>query len=183
MALTPLTGSAPYCTPAQFVELFDVRLAGDYLSDTGQRLPPPDVLASTILSALLKTASGRLESQLVRGGRYTPDDLNALTGNGVQFLRQVVAGLTAFYLWMRRPTKFQKDDMPGIAKIAMEDVEMLGNGLEILPFTQAAQAGRINHHVTTAQELTDRGLCEIGARRFFGQRNDGSGLQRNRSSY
>jgi len=183
VAQTPLSGAAAYCTAAQFVEFFDVRTAGDYLSDTGQRLPPPDVIASTILATLLKTASGRMESQLVRGGRYTPDDLNALTNNGVAFLRQLVAGLTAFYLWMRRPTKFMKDDMPGISKIALEDVDMLGNGLEILPFSEAAKAGRINHHVTTAAEVNDRGLAEVGARRFFGRRNDQSGLQRPRSSY
>src|SRR4051812_24968628 len=109
MAFTPLTGATPYCSTTQFVELYDVRQAGDYLSDTGQRLPPPDVITSTTLLSILELASGHLESQLVRGGRYYPEDLYALTNNGAHFLRGVVAGLAAYYLWQRRPTKFARD--------------------------------------------------------------------------
>src|SRR5262252_940921 len=103
MPLTNISGPVAYCTPQQMVNRYDVRTIGQYLSDDGVKLTPDEVKASPILEELLMEASGELEGALLRGGRYTPADLGALTGNGLEMLAGLVAGYCMFLVWDRRP--------------------------------------------------------------------------------
>jgi len=161
MPLTPASSASAYCTAEEFLERFDVRWVGDLLSDTGQKLTPPDVKTSTLLTSLLKEASGDVEAACFAGKRYDKDDLAALTGNSVQMLRGIVAGLTAFYLWERRPER--RGEMPKRCEIALQKLQALRNGDRIFAFTESAEAGKDSPVVLPATTLVSR------TTRYFGQ--------------
>jgi hypothetical protein len=172
MALTSISGPVAYCTPQQMVHRYDARTIGQYLSDDGIKLTVDEVLASPILSELLQEASGELETALLRGGRYTPADLGNLTGNGLEMLAGMVAGYAMFLIWDRRPGRFSDHQLPLRAQIAVDKFQDLATGHRILPFQEAADAGRIHHEVEAARKVFDRRLCAVIAIRSFGLRGN-----------
>lgn len=172
MPLTSISGPAAYCTPEQMVTRYDTRTIGQYLSDDGVKLTADQVQASPILRSLLQEASGELEAALLRGGRYTAQDLGNLTNNGLEMLAGLVAGYAMFLIWDRRPGRFVDHQLPLRAQIAVDKLDKLATGERILPFQEAADAGRIHHEVEAAQRVYDRRLAPVIAQRFFGIRGN-----------
>jgi hypothetical protein len=172
MALTPISGPAPYCTPTQLLRRYDFRSVGQYLADDGVKMTQDEVLASPILADLLREASGHLESALLRSGRYTPADLGALTNNGLEMVAGLVAGYTMFLVWARRPSRFLNDQLPLQAQLAMDKLQELATGHRVLPFQEAADAGRIHHDVEQPPVVFRRRLAAVIARPLFGLRGN-----------
>lgn len=182
MAKTPISGADPYCTVDQFLAQFDVRTAGDYLSDTGVRLTSAEVQTDANLALLLRRASGMFEAALLRGNRYTPADIaaaqatNSGDGNNTsEYVAMIVGGLAAYLLYQRRPARFSNDEAPGVAQLAMQAIEALASGEAILGFQEAADAGLTQHHVETATDVEHRNGTTYQAGRYFGRRSNRSG--------
>lgn len=158
---TPVSNTNPYCSAAQFLEHYDARPVGDYLSDTTGRLSPDEILTSPKLEALLKKASGLIESALLAGRRYRPDDLLALTGNSATFLVGLTADLTMWLLLNRRPNRV--GPVPTQCQLALETLEQLRGGERILGLESQVAAGETIDNVTPPDTLlTNR------AHRHFG---------------
>jgi len=172
MPLTPISGNSSYCTAAQFLQRYDWRTVGDYLSDQNQRITRPDQINNTILADLLSEASGEFEIRLMRGGRYAPGDIQSLQGNALQLVAGIVAGWTMFLIWSRRPGRFADHRLPLGAELALQKMEQLGTGELILPFQETADAGRISHYVENAQDVANRNGIIVQSRRLVGQRGD-----------
>lgn len=178
---TPISGPIPYCSPAQFLERYDVRTVGQLLSDTDVALSQTDVLQSTILNDLLMEASGWVESAALVANRYSPNDLYALatdpsalpgTGNSARMLAGIVAGITMFFLWDRRPTKYLEMGLPLRSEMAIEMLDRLRKGEAIFGIQEVANAGNPDPKFITPEQINTRNFSSNQARRFFGNRAD-----------
>ncbi len=173
MPQTPLTTATPYLTATQLFNYCDLRTLGDWLSDTGNRLggtdPDPTLIAaSPVLAELLMAASGELETVALVGGRYTPDDLAALTGAGAAKLREVVAGLVLRRIFRRRPMK--APPRLEVVEDAEQWMDALSQGARIFSTQEAADAGIPETPIDSPDDARARMLSSTIARRFFGRR-------------
>lgn len=141
MPATPATTASPYCTAFQAMQYHDYEQIADLLRDGDDARPSRGgAMASAIFAQMLLAASGELESACLRGQRYTPEDLNALTGAGAAFLQKTVADLAFWRLMQRRqPASADPERVPG-AKQAMESLEALKSGERIFPFLETQLA-------------------------------------------
>jgi phage gp36-like protein len=121
----------------------------------------------TIAQALL-TASGQVESWCLRGERYAPTDLAALTGASQAMLIELVADL-AFYRLGKRRWKDPVKECPGY-KEAMETLKALGEGTAIFSFQESAEAGNMQSFDLKYNSQGQRQRITDKARPFFGRR-------------
>ena len=154
--LTPASGDAPYCTPAEFLAFRDANQVGGLVSDAGVQVTYAGLLAHPTLLAHLAAASGDLEMACVQGARYSPADLAALTGNGRAALAKLVGALACGSLLARRNVPAAQ--VPAEVLAARETLEKLANGELVLPFLQVEQAGNPRNRFRSALELLNAGL-------------------------
>ncbi len=96
---TPLSSSTPYCDGDTFVVFHDWRNAADLLVDDDTRLADQaTVAADSTLGTLLLAASGEIEAALLTNGKYTPTDLQTLTGASQCYLQKLTADLAFWRL-------------------------------------------------------------------------------------
>lgn len=158
---TPISNTNPYCSTTQFLDHYDARPVGDYLSDTTSRLSRDEIIASTVLLKLLKKSSGLIESALMAGGRYTPEDLLALTGDSLAYLEGLTADLTMWMVLNRRPNRV--GEIPKQCQMAIDMLERLRGGERILGLQAQIAAGE-----TVDNAIPPDTLLTVRGSRFFG---------------
>ncbi len=170
MPLTPNTSATAYLPVTECVKRVDQRTVGDWCSDNGTRVTPSELLTDPNLAAALLSASGMLESAILKAERYEPDDIAALIATpsaGQAYIYEVLTRLTEGLLWQRRPSIAP---YPPLFDWAMDQLEQLGNGSKILPFAETQDAGLPAHHVDVEADVQGRRLVVTQARRFYGRR-------------
>ncbi len=169
MAKTPLTNATSYLSPADFLKRKDARVIGDLVGDAGSRVSAAALLTDPNVLAALGDASGEVESMCLLGGRYTPADLAALTGNAQGFLSKLVAELAFCQLWTRRyPDKERADT----CQWAQDTLERLADGEQMFGFQETADAGTVLSVVEDMDDVQTRNLVTSQAGRFFGRRSN-----------
>ena len=138
MALTPESGSQPYCTPARFLQFYDHRQVGQLVRDDDGEATAAELLTDGALAAALAAASGDVETATMAGRRFAVADLQALAGNGAARLAQIVADLAYGRLLRRRGVA---DSPPPQVAEAEDALDALRSGQRILPFAESADAG------------------------------------------
>ena len=169
--MTPISGAEPYCDAATALQYHDWRQWADLCSDSDSRGNTTTIVDSGAadgakLLQLLRSASGEVEEWCLKGGRYAPTDLAALTGNSQARLQELVADL-AFW----RATKRRWPDASHSKVAGAEDAEKalvrLGSGETIFGLIEAIEAS--NPSVTTLDPGDDRRTVRA-ASRMFGNR-------------
>jgi hypothetical protein len=150
MPQTSISGLNPYATPNDMIARFDVRLQGWLVRDDNGQSTSIDLQTDPNLRSALATASGIVEMACVAGQRYTPQDLAALTGNGAEFLKDMVCSIAADRLYHRR---FPDAAALPEAQEAQQWLKALGSGMGILPFAEAAAAGIAYDSFYTQEEI------------------------------
>lgn len=178
MAKTVSSSDAAFCTAEQFLDFFDWNTVAQLLTDKAQGgtitlKTRTEVLASTVLERLLKARSGMVEAAALKGERYTTADLEALQDddtNGGELLARIIADLTMFDLYNRRPDR--RAEMPESCKMAHQFLDLLADGQMIFGFEETAEAGHMDQQETTDAEIRTRNGMVNQARRYFGKRAD-----------
>lgn len=174
MAQTPVSGDSAYITAAELLLFVDYRTLSDLCTDTdGPRPLKTDFSDATTdlgakTQAILKAASGYVEMACLNGGRYTPDDLAALTGNQAQALKKLVANLALWDFYTRRPDTTMPE--PPQAVEANRILDAVAAGEKIFGTQQAMDAGRLELTVETPIDVENRNLVTFQAERMFGRR-------------
>jgi hypothetical protein len=158
---------------------YDARTVGQLLSDEDKPVALADVLISDELFTLLMDASGEVESACVVGNRYVIDpttvpptnDLAALTGASQQRLKRLVCDICMFYLWTRRPLRDPKP-LPAPVEMAYAYLDKLRSGEALFGLKENINASLIQDYLETAQDVQDRYLTAVIARRMFGTRGN-----------
>lgn len=170
---TVLTSSTSYCSVAEFLKRVDVRTVGDLASDDTTRVEASALTTNEKVLTALEDASGEVESAALLGERYTPDDLNALTGMAQAKLQRLVADIAMALMIERRPS-LKVPPPPGIER-TQEWLNMMAQGERIFGFQEVAEAGHLDHEVLTKDEVEDRAGLVYQARAYFGTRVDRMG--------
>lgn len=183
--MTPASATSSYCTNAQFVQFYDVRTIGDWISDDGTRVTPAiltDITTApgTLLAALLQKASGMIEAACLIGGRYSASDLAnltsaadrtlGLTSNTELLLQGLVADLAVWIMWSRRPNRDAQ--MPLQSQLALGTLEELRNGTRIFGTQEAINAGLPEDPVETPPDVIHRNGATYQMNRYFGVRGN-----------
>lgn len=174
----PVSSSEPYVSASDFLKRYDARTIGQLMSDESPagRTPTVDELtnANTVpggrLSELLKDASGMLEIALLKGGRYTIADLEALTANQAAFIKRVVGDLALGLCYQRRPAT--DTPIPTQTQVAMNVLDMLANGDRILGLQGAIDASHMTLTTDTPDNVLTRNSMVIEMQGYFGTRGN-----------
>lgn len=147
MPQTPLSTSTPYCDVGDLFDYHDANQCADMLRQGGDPRPSlADMLnvSSTVgarLYRFLLAGSGKIESMCLIGKRYTPLDLQALTGGSQELLIKLNADLSFYMLCQRRqPGMSDPKSIPGASE-ALEALKELRDGGMIFGFVETADAG------------------------------------------
>lgn len=164
---TPLSSATSYCSPAQCLTFHDARQIGDLCSDTGTRLSPTDLLTDGNLAAALSAASGEVEAACLVGGKYTPTDLQALTGVSAVFLQRLVSDIAMWFLLTRRDSAAKITEL---YRSTQEKLHRLRLGEMIFGLLDQANAGLPKDQFVSQADIDQLNLNTTIARRFFGVR-------------
>lgn len=131
---------ASYATPADLYKRHDIRLIQDLCQDDGVRPTRPAMLTDDIVEELLADASGDIELALLNGGKYTVDQLEALTGNSLQMLKRMTCDIGMAYLFDRRPT-YKPEQAEKYRDVAERSLERLRKGENVFNLAANIEAG------------------------------------------
>lgn len=177
--MTPNSSTTSFCSPTQFVAIFDWRTIAELLSDTDVALTnQAAVIANPILAELLMEGTGQIEMASSIGNRYPvytdrPSDLAVLaatsTSSGAR-LRRLNAAITLEYCWRRRPDKAMPP-MPEFEEAALL-LKALADGEAVFGFVEAMNAGIVHDCIETPQDVAHRNLPSYQAQSLFGRRGN-----------
>lgn len=189
MPQTVQTGGSSYLTVDEYLKRADVRTVASLASVTGERVGSATDTAAMAtalqtnerLAAMLSGACGEFELACSVGGRYSPDDLQALAddgGNGAALFFDMLAEAVTLRLYEQR--QLVNPDAPGAPPWMYERVEtrlqQLRDGERVLPFVESKAAGRPKTTLETAEDVEARNGVVVQMERFFGTRANRRGL-------
>lgn len=137
---TPTSSSTSYCTPAQALNFMDAAMVGDLVDDQGNQVTENELLTNAKFQACLDSASGELEMAALVGERYTPTDLQSLTGVMAVKLAEIVAWLAIPKLLGRRNPALEKYDQVEDAREMLQAIRL---GVRIFGLVEAQEAGQM----------------------------------------
>jgi len=170
VALTVSSGASAYADIDDMSARIDTRILADLVSDAET---PGTVSGNTILTKLLKTASGKVETAFLMGGKYTSADLATLAAsstNGREFLADIVCAL-AYGLLVRRRGDADSEVPPETVE-ANQILNAAVEGKLVLPFTESVNAGVMSNYIETPEDVVDRDSPVVQAESLFGVRNN-----------
>lgn len=133
-------------TAADMTKRYDERTLADMCSDQGSPATGDYLTDSPILTALLSAAVGEVKASILKSERYTADELDALTGSGLEHLVDLTCTIAWYYLWRRRPCQTETDIAQ--RKEAREEAEkvlkQLRTGEIVLDIDTAQAAGNVD---------------------------------------
>ncbi len=178
--MTPNSSPAAFCTPTQFVVIFDWRTPAQLLSDTDVPLTnQAAVVASPVLAELLMEAAGQIEMATSIGNRYrvftdgTPSDLQVLAATSTVMasrLHRLNAAIAMEYCWRRRPDK-KMPEMPEFEEAALM-LKALADGEAVFGFVETMDAGILHDYKENPQDVEHRNLPSFQAQNLFGRRGN-----------
>jgi len=148
MAQTSYSSLTPYCTNPQFFVYYAYQLAADMLRAQPES-PRPSYLAmidpanpaAQRLQVFLGAGAGEIEAACAVSSRYSPLDLQALTGVSRQLLQKLNAARGMWQMYQRlKPGSARPEDVPGVMESA-KLLDDLRNGERIFTFLESAAAG------------------------------------------
>jgi hypothetical protein len=191
MPQTPNSGGASYLSPADFLDRRDVRPVGELIIDDLDDATPAATYADMIgdptvpgsparrLMIALQTASGEVESALLRADRYNPQDLLDLQGNSLSYVQGIVAPI-AFEVLRQRRGQDGYEALPEYAE-AMKKLDRLADGSDTLGFVEAEAAGTAQiitmnpREIAKANPVTSCNVRIFGIRQAFRGRGGSDG--------
>lgn len=168
MAKTVTTNATSYLSVAEFLKRVDWRVVADLASDDGTRLAEAALTTNVNVLAVLLDASGDVESAAMMGGKYSAEDLAALTGVAQAKLYRIISDLAICYLYERRPSQDAKT--PASMDRTQAWLEKLVEGTRIFGFQETVDASVLDHDTETVDHVETRNLPTYIARRMFGTR-------------
>ena len=171
MVYTPNSAASPYLQPSDLIARVDVNLLCELVSDNGSSpVSPTELLTDTNLITALSDASGELESAIFASERYSPVDLQALTGVSQQYMIRILCDLAIYYLWTRRNTAPLPQTLQEKYDKATEALKSLSMGIRIFSFLEVQEAGVPVTQQMQLSQYYNNNLISARWHRMFGYR-------------
>lgn len=171
--MTPDSAGSAYCTPVRLFDFYARSVVADMLRATPDG-PRPSYLAmidpanpaNARLQVALNKGAGEIEAACGVAQRYTPADLDALTGVSRDLLDGLNAarGLWALYVKLK-PGTGRPEECPG-AKESQELLEALKQGDRIFGFEETMEAGLVSVQPPNPGRLVTPNVVVRAARLF-----------------
>lgn len=158
-----------YADPDDMMARYDWREVGELVSDNNEQADPVQLRTDPNLAAALADASGEVDSALLVGGNYTPDQLAELEGNSLARLKNIVCLIAIANLMNRRPLA-NWERYQTIKERVDLDLDKLRKGENILNIPGKAEAGLPSVGGYTTVEVKDLNLVRDRVRNFFPRR-------------
>lgn len=171
---TPSSSATSYASASDMLVRYDDRTVRDLCSDTGSRTSSGSIATNTRLLAALLGASGLIEAAVTAAATYKPEDLQALTGASLAYLKDLVCALALGRLFLARPDIEGK--LPESYKQAMEELSRLRAGEWAFGLLEQRQAGLMDVQTESASDVENRRGIVVTAQRLFARRNNRRGL-------
>lgn len=149
---------AAYATGANLVERYDIDQVGDLATDDRDELDRALVPTNANVLAALLDASGEIDTALLAGGRYTPAELAALTGNTVNHLIRITCDIAFANLIQRRPDRLNKELADAYRKTASGWLEKLRRGENVFGIQTVIDSGQLDIVTVQAVEIENLNL-------------------------
>lgn len=146
-----------YATPAQMLQRKDARTLGDLVADDDRQVDATDLLTDANLQAALDDASGDIEAALLVGGKFTPAQLAALTGNSQKHLIRICCEVAMFHLLNRRPSS-NPEQWETYQKIRESTLDPLRKGINVFNIEANIEAGVVSQRVPTVTDYEELNL-------------------------
>lgn len=157
---------ADYITGAEFLKRYDWRDVGDLCDDGNSQVAEDDIPDDPNFLACVGDASADIDAALLVGGRYSTDELEALTGNGLKLLYRMCAELTMYYLLARRPA-YDEEKLKAYESIRERHLERLESGNNIFNLTETVAATKAQVDHPSAVEYDNLGLLRDRIRNYY----------------
>lgn len=184
--MTPNSSVNTYLTAADFLLRRDVRSVMGYCTDNGDdplskspiavqvaALTNPGTMPGAILMSKLKSASGMLESAVLRSGRYASGDLQSMLsqgGNDAEYCKEILASIAMYALIARRPGPSPPDTVINSYTEAIKALNDLSEGVRIFAFAETEAAGRPVTNQFNQLDYLNNNLVTARWSPMFGQR-------------
>jgi phage gp36-like protein len=166
---TPDSGASAYASVTDLTDRFDIRTVQQLSSDADAPTPAGALATNPKVLAALSTSSGMVEAAVTVGRAYRIEDLEALTGNSLAFLKGLVCDLAIGRLILNRPSA--KLEVPECYDAALETLAELRKGELVFGILENKQAGYLGDATETKAEVEARQGTVVEAGRFFSRRN------------
>lgn len=160
------TSQMAYATPADLRARFDERTISELVSDDGSAVALGDLNTDTNVLAALDDASGMVEAALLFAGRYTTEQLGALTGNSLALLKRIVCHLAAGLLENRR-FDFDPDRYDRMTSWANEQLEKLRSGANLFDLDDNIEATKASLETPSLAQRAEPGLVRDRTRNYY----------------
>jgi len=157
-----------YATGADLITRYDVDVVGVLATDDRSAPDRSAVPSHPAVSAALADASGEVDAALEAGGRYTSDQLSALTGNRLSHLVRITCAIAIAHLYERRAVDFP-DQAEAAAKQARQHLEALRRGVNVFGIPEAQETGTIDIATVEAIDIENLNLLPARMGRYFPQ--------------
>lgn len=159
-----------YASIANLLARYDRRDIVALVSDSEHAALALDLSTDPAITTALADASGDIEAALLRGGRYTTDDLDALTGNSASLLQRMTCDITMQYLMQRRPDR-NPDRLEKQQDLSRAHLRRLAKGEDIFDIDAVVDAGQQDMAGADTSTFLRLNLIRDRTRHYFPNRN------------
>lgn len=169
----------PYATGDDLIKRYDIDLIGDLCQDSREELDWQSDLTTltehdNVVSAL-EDASGEIDSAMQAGGRYTPEQLQALitpavasdANNTKKHLIRITCAIAMSILVERRLDKVSMETADWLRKTAKGFLDQLRRGENVFGIAEVVASGTIDVATVKAVEITNLNLMTERMPRYF----------------
>ncbi len=184
--MTPNSSSATYLTSEDFLLRRDVRSVMGYCTDNGNdplmnaplalqemSLNDPGTKPGLILLRKLMSASGKLESAVLRSKIYTVGGIQAMLStenNSAEYCKELLASIAMYELIYRRPGPDPPATAVNSYTEAMSALNDLSIGVRIFAFAETAEAGLPETREFNEGDYISNNFFTARSRPMFGDR-------------
>jgi phage gp36-like protein len=132
---------AAWADSTDMVKRYDNRVLSQLVTDSGNR--DMDFAVNTRLTMALNTATGRMQASFLFGGRYTVSQIDSLTGETLEFRKDICCALSWWILWRSKPWLEATSEAQRAAREDAEAyIELIKSGAAIFNIEAVVEAGK-----------------------------------------
>lgn len=168
---TPIIRGSAYATPYDLIKRYDVRVLGDLINDSGNRVSSQSILIDKNIVAVLDDASGMIDSSALVGGRYQINDLQTLSSIDQAMIIRLCCDLCFILLVQRRGL-----DVKSLPQYdhSMDMLQRLRTGERIFKVQGNIDKGLVTSEFVSTLTVSNRNYSTNEAMRYFPQRRQQS---------
>lgn len=158
-----------YATGSDLIARYDIDVVGQLAWDEREELDREVIATHANVLTALEDASGEIDVKLIAGGRYTPAQLSALTGNSLSLLKRITCAIAMSCLFERRPSTAFDELAEKVAKQSRDWLKSLASGDNVFGIPDAAngQAAVMVFDTVSAIDIENRNLMTARMPRYF----------------